>query len=137
LVKLCESQNLGALCRSPLAMGLLSAKYTAQNTAVTGKDIRTSNEEWLAWFKDGKPSPEFLKRREAVRDILCSGGRSLVQGSLAWLWGKSQVLIPIPGFKNAKQAPENAAAMEFGPLTAAQVAEVERLVDFTVKFTDV
>jgi aryl-alcohol dehydrogenase-like predicted oxidoreductase len=51
-----------------------------------------------------------------------------VQGALAWIWARSPAAIPIPGFKTVAQAVENARAMEQGPLTAAQAAEVARLV---------
>lgn len=134
LLRFCEEKNLAVLCRSPLAMGLLSDKYTA-GTELTGGDIRTTRTEWLVWFQDGKPTPEFIKRRDAAREILTSGGRSLVQGALAWLWGKSGQTLPIPGFKNVKQAVENARAMEKGALSPGQVAEVEHLVRFDRKFS--
>jgi len=135
LLDFCENRNLSVLCRSPLAMGLLSAKYDNQSI-LSGKDIRNTDTEWLNWFKNGKPSKEYLARREAAREILTSGGRSLVQGALAWLWGRSRSLIPIPGFKNEKQAVENAAAMEFGALKPEQVQEVESLVGFTPLFKE-
>ena len=35
----------------------------------------------------------------AVREILTSGGRSLVQGAIAWMWGRSSAAIPIPGIR--------------------------------------
>jgi len=133
LLSYCEKENLAILCRSPLAMGLLSEKYNSKSL-LKGKDIRTTDTEWLVWFKDGKPSEEYLKRRDAVREILMSEGRSLVQGALAWLWGKSENLIPIPGFKNEKQAVENVKAMELGPLKKNQVSEIEEIVGFTPLF---
>jgi aryl-alcohol dehydrogenase-like predicted oxidoreductase len=37
-------------------------------------------------------------------------------------------MIPIPGFKSVKQVQDNAGAMEFGPLTDAQVKEVQDIV---------
>ena len=129
IVGYAEERDLAVLCRSPLAMGLLSDKYDA-DTTLRGDDIRATDTEWLAWFKDGKPGPDFLRRRDAAREILRSRGRSTVQGALAWLWGKSTVVIPIPGFKNTAQALENAGAIEKGPLSADQVKEVENLVGF-------
>ena len=52
----------------------------------------------------------------------------MAQGSLAWIWAHSNRTIPIPGFKNVKQATENAKAMEFGPLTEAQMAQVKAIL---------
>jgi aryl-alcohol dehydrogenase-like predicted oxidoreductase len=124
-----EKAGIAALARSPLAMGLLSGRYDG-TTALPGDDVRSTNDEWIVWFKDGRPTPEYLKRLAAVREILTSGGRSMVQGALAWLWARSPALIPIPGAKNRVQARENAAAMRFGPLTRDQMLEVARLTSF-------
>jgi aryl-alcohol dehydrogenase-like predicted oxidoreductase len=63
-----------------------------------------------------------------VREILTSEGRTLAQGALAWLWGRSSQTIPIPGFRNVKQATENAGALAFGPLTPDQMHEIDRLL---------
>ena len=70
-----------------------------------------------------------LSKLESVREILTSSGRTLVQGALAWLWGRSEKTVPIPGFKTVKQAVENAAAMQKGPLAADQMLEIDRILE--------
>jgi aryl-alcohol dehydrogenase-like predicted oxidoreductase len=87
-----------------------------------------SHTPYYVWFKDGKPSEAHLQRLEAVRDVLMSNGRTLAQGALAWIWGRSQRTIPIPGFKTVQQAQENARAMQFGPLTPEQMMEIDILL---------
>ena len=47
----------------------------------------------------GAAGSEFLVDSMAVREILTSGGRSLVQGAIAWMWGRSFAAIPIPGIR--------------------------------------
>jgi aryl-alcohol dehydrogenase-like predicted oxidoreductase len=126
---LCEAEGLAMLCRSPLAMGLLSGKYDG-GAALPKDDVRASNFPWIAWFKDGRATPAFTQRLAAAREVLRSGGRTLVQGALAWIWAKSPAAIPIPGFKSVAQAVENARAMEKGPLGAAEAAEVSRLIGY-------
>lgn len=130
LIAFGEGKGLALLCRSPLAMGLLGGEYTRSDVRLPAGDVRTSNFEWISWFKDGKANPNYARRLEAAREILQSGGRTLVQGALAWLWAKSPNLIPIPGFKSEKQAVENAKAMEKGPLTAEQLRQVAQLVAY-------
>lgn len=130
LIAFGEGKGLALLCRSPLAMGLLSGQYARAGAQLPQGDVRTSNWEWLTWFKDGKANPNYTARLEAAREILTSGGRSLVQGALAWLWAKSPNLVPIPGFKSEKQAVENAKAMEKGPLTQEQMKQVAELVAY-------
>lgn len=124
-----EENELSVLCHSPLAMGLLSGEYLAEKP-LSKNDIRAVNEAWIVWFKDGKPTPEYLNRLEAVREMLTTGGRSLVQGALGWIWAKSPAAIPIPGCMTAAQAIENAGAMRFGPLNDASMKEIERLLPF-------
>lgn len=134
LLSYCEKNGLAAMARSPLAMGLLSGKYS-KDSRLAGEDIRTTGTEWMSFFKHGKPSAEYLDRLDAIREILSSEGRSLVQGALSWLLAKSDNLIPIPGFKNTKQAVENARVLEMKPMSPDQVEEVEKLVNFTPLFT--
>jgi aryl-alcohol dehydrogenase-like predicted oxidoreductase len=128
VVALCEKENLAAINRGPLAMGLLTGKYTAQ-TKPAADDVRgIKSPEWMKYFVGGLPSPEWLKKSEAIRQILTSGGRSLAQGALAWLWSRSPKTVPIPGFRTVAQVTENAAAMSFGPLNTGQMEEIGALV---------
>jgi aryl-alcohol dehydrogenase-like predicted oxidoreductase len=127
MFEVCEEYGLSSINNSPLAMGLLSGKFSA-DSQLSKQDVRGSGHEWVAYFKDGKPRPEFLAQLEAVREILTSKGRSLVQGALAWHWGRSSQSIPIPGFKNSKQLIENADALRFGPLSPEQIAEIDRIL---------
>jgi len=81
----------------------------------------------------GEPYTTAFRQIEALKEVLTSGGRSLVQGCLAWNWAQSDRTIPIPGFRSEKQVRENAEAMQFGPLTTEQVADVNRIFDETQK----
>jgi aryl-alcohol dehydrogenase-like predicted oxidoreductase len=127
LVKFCENNNLASINRSPLAMGFLSGKFTVESL-LSKDDVRGAGHSWVPYFKDGKPVPEFLKMLDSVKEILTSNGRTLVQGALAWIWGKSDSTIPIPGFKTIKQVEENAKAMEFGPLSQGKMNEIDRIL---------
>lgn len=126
----CERNHLGLLARSPLAMGLLGGRYSAQSR-FSADNVRGSGHAWVKYFRDGQPAPEFLRQLDAVREILTSGGRSVAQGALAYLWGKSDRVVPIPGFKSTAQALENATAMQHGPLPAASIRELDALVQRT------
>jgi aryl-alcohol dehydrogenase-like predicted oxidoreductase len=128
MLALCDELNLASINRSPLAMGLLTGKRRAQQPLEAG-DIRSRPPAWLKGFADGAGAdPEWLRRVDALRDVLTSGGRTLAQGALAWLWARSPRTVPIPGFRSVAQAEENAGAIAKGPLTAEQVAEVDRIL---------
>ncbi|MBM4461251.1 MAG: aldo/keto reductase [Chloroflexi bacterium] len=117
----CEAANLGSLNRGPLAMGLLTGKFTADST-LPENDVR------FGWdFKAGTQA-ERLQKLAALRDVLTQDGRTLAQAALGWLWARSGVTIPIPGFKTVGQVAENAAALRRGPLTVEQMQEVEQIL---------
>jgi aryl-alcohol dehydrogenase-like predicted oxidoreductase len=121
----CDRHDLAALCRSPLAMGLLGGRYTAEST-LPATDIRSRNPDWLRWFTDGEPNPDFLNRIDTVRDILTRNGRTLAQGALGWIWARHPRTIPLPGFRNTAQVEDNAGALQHGPLAEEDFAEVQQ-----------
>ncbi|WP_443063015.1 aldo/keto reductase [Streptomyces sp. NBC_00483] len=128
MLALCEEFDLASINRSPLAMGLLTGKFTPGNTLAT-TDIRSAPPAWLPGFAvGGGVDPEWLARVEAARSVLTSRGRTLAQGALAWLWARSPRTVPIPGFRTVAQAEENAGAMEFGPLSAGELTEIDRVL---------
>jgi aryl-alcohol dehydrogenase-like predicted oxidoreductase len=127
MLALCETSDLAAVVRSPLAMGLLSGKYSA-SSQLPENDIRGNAPDWMKYFTAGRPNPDWYRRLEAVRAVLTNHGRTLAQGALAWVWARSPRTIPIPGFKTVQQVEENAAALEFGPLRPEQMREIDALL---------
>ncbi|MCF7808801.1 MAG: aldo/keto reductase [Candidatus Marinimicrobia bacterium] len=129
LIQLCEQEDLAAINRGPLAMGVLTKKY-ASTTEVPIDDVRGKNSpDWMGYFKHGRPNQTFLDMRDSIVEILTSDGRTLAQGALAWLWGRSSKTIPIPGFRTERQVLENVAAMTFGPLSNDQMNEIDQLLN--------
>jgi aryl-alcohol dehydrogenase-like predicted oxidoreductase len=128
MLALCEREDLASINRAPLAMGFLSGKF-GPDSVLPIDDVRGQNGgEWVPYFENGRPKPELLEKVSAVREILTSDGRTPAQGALAWIWGRSERTIPIPGFKTVAQAVENAGAMQYGPLTPAQMDEVAEIL---------
>jgi aryl-alcohol dehydrogenase-like predicted oxidoreductase len=127
VLAVCDELDLTSLNRLPLAMGLLTGKYDA-SSQLPANDIRGIEPEWMKFFRDGRPAPEWLERLAAIREVLTSGGRTLAQGALAWIWARSPRTIPLPGFKTVAQVEENAGALRHGPLTPAQLAEIDELL---------
>jgi aryl-alcohol dehydrogenase-like predicted oxidoreductase len=121
----CDRHELAALCRSPLAMGLLGGRYTADST-LPANDIRGRNPDWLRWFTQGRPNPDFLNRIDTVRGILTRNGRTLAQGALGWIWTRHARTIPLPGFRHIPQVEDNAGALQHGPLPEEDFAEVQQ-----------
>jgi aryl-alcohol dehydrogenase-like predicted oxidoreductase len=122
MLALCEQLNLASVNRSPLARGALTGKYS-KDTVFANTDVRQDE-----WSREHFFTPTF-ERLEAIRDILTSNGRTLAQGALAWIWARSERTIPIPGIRTVAQAQENSGAMAFGPLTAEQMQQIDRLTE--------
>jgi len=70
-----------------------------------------------------------LDKFDAIGSILTSNGCTLVQGALAWLLMRCPRTIPIPGYRNLKQAQENVETLQKGLLTAEQMQEIEILLE--------
>ncbi len=117
----CEEQNLASINRGPLAQGLLTGKFTP-DSRLPENDVRR---DWD--FRTGEQARR-LKVLNEVREVLTAGGRTLAQGAIGWLWARSPVTVPIPGFKTVAQVEENAGALELGPLSPDQMAEIDELL---------
>jgi len=127
MLTLCAEAGLASLNRSPLAMGLLSGKFTTASR-LPGSDVRGAGHPWVKHFKDGMPTPEVLACLEALRDLLTTGGRTPAQGALGWILARSPHTFPIPGFKTEAQVRDNLGALEKGPLPAAVMAEIDAVL---------
>ena len=118
----CDERDLAGLCRQPLRGGMLTGKITAETTFPEDDMRHVVDFSQEGWRK-------MLDRVHAVQDVLASGGRTVAQGALAWIWARGERMIPIPGFRTVDQIKQNAAAMEHGPLTQEQMKEVIDIVE--------
>jgi aryl-alcohol dehydrogenase-like predicted oxidoreductase len=121
MLALCAKHNLAAIIRRPLGQGLLTGKFTA-DSRLPADDVR---HDWD--FTSGEQAVQ-IARLEQLRALLTRDGRSLAQAALGWLWAVSAFTIPIPGFKTVAQVEDNAGALDYGPLSERQVAEIEALL---------
>jgi aryl-alcohol dehydrogenase-like predicted oxidoreductase len=117
----CADFDLAGINKDPLNKGVLTGKFNSTST-FPENDIRS---------RENFSNPDIVKRLRIVddiRDILTSNGRTMAQGALAYIWALDERMVPIPGFKSVQQVTENAGAMQYGPLTEAQVEEVQGIV---------
>lgn len=119
--RLASETDLTIFNRGPLAMGFLTGKYN-RDSKFPSTDVRSAK-----WVDDCMKDP-VLNKLDDLREVLTSGGRTLTQGALAWIWASNERMLPIPGMRNVKQAEENAKAMEFGPLSPVEFKQVEEIM---------
>ena len=122
VLNLCENENLASVNRGPLAMGLLTGKFD-KSSQMPANDVRH------AWdFQQGEQARR-LDKLAQIRDVLTGDGRTLAQAALGWLWARSPVTVPIPGFKTVAQVEDNVGALKRGPLSNEQMREIERILE--------
>jgi aryl-alcohol dehydrogenase-like predicted oxidoreductase len=106
---------------SPLAQGLLSGRYSAENVPA---DVRRFNP-----FFSRKKISRAARVLDALRDIGARHGATRAQVALAWVIRGGNVAA-IPGAKTVRQLEENAAAADL-TLSADETA---RLDDASARF---
>ena len=134
MLAVADRHDLAALCRSPLAMGLLGGRYTA-TSRLPEHDVRGRQPQWLTWFTDGSPTPDLLARAQDVREVLTAAGRTPAQGALAWIWAHHPRAVPLPGFRDTAQVQDNAGALTATAMTAEEHDRVETILGRTPSTT--
>jgi aryl-alcohol dehydrogenase-like predicted oxidoreductase len=111
----CRELGVTLIAYSPLAMGALSGKYSADRPPSGARQLMRA-------FRFGN-----LRRAEPLlrllRDLAKAKGATSSQVALRWLMDRGA--LPIPGAKNAAQAKENAGALHIA-LTPGERDELDR-----------
>ncbi len=123
LLPYCQENGIGVIVRGPLAMGLLTGKYTASDTFPEG-DFRR------AWIDDPAQHEQFLRDLETVDTLrgVVPDGESMAQFALRFVRSHPAVSTVIPGAKDRRQAETNSAAGLRPLLSEQEKAAVDRLV---------
>jgi len=100
----CRRENLGVICYSPMALGLLTGKVTMDRT-FPETDIRSR----MPWYQPANRR-RVLDALEKIRPIADAHGATLAQVAVAWVLARQGVTTALVGARNARQAVENAAA---------------------------
>jgi aryl-alcohol dehydrogenase-like predicted oxidoreductase len=120
MLDLCREQDLASLNRVPLLMGVLTGRWS-RATRLEKSDPRAQ------WFEQ----EQFLKVLACAQQIepfLTSDGRSAVQGALGWIWARSPLAIPVPGFRTMEQMQALVQALQFGPLSSEAMQAIAEQV---------
>ncbi len=120
MLALCREQDLASLNRGPLLMGVLTGRWSPDTKLEEG-DYRAP------WFED-EGFQKVLACAQQLEPYLTSDGRSYVQGALAWIWARSPLAIPIPGFRNMDQMQALVQAQQFGPLPSEAMRAIAERV---------
>ena len=124
----CVSNNLGLLCYSPLAQGLLAGRY-ADADAVPAERARTrhfSKDRPQSRHDEAGCEDETFAAIAGVRAVAERLGHSMADVSLAWLLHQPGVACVLAGASREDQVTRNAAAADI-TLSADDLAELDRV----------
>ena len=118
-----EELNIGFVAFSPLANGLLTAKYDKDSKFDKATDYRSSMPQFTA--------EAFDKNKELIRCLREKADQkhaTPAQLSLAWMLAKKPWIVPIPGTRTYSRLVENARAAEV-ELTPEEGNELDQMLD--------
>lgn len=108
MLDLCREQDLASMNRVPLLMGVLTGRWSPE-TRLSDGDPRAP------WFAQ-EGFLTLLACAQQIKSYLTCNGRSYAQGALGWIWARSPLTIPLPGFRDMEQMQNLIYAQQFGPL---------------------
>ncbi len=111
----CKELGIRFIAYSPLAQGLLTGKYSADNPP---PGVRGSSYAELL-----KKLPPVIK---TLQEVAQTHGKTVSQVALNWIICKGA--LPIPGAKNAKQATDNAGGAGWH-MSDDEVAKLDEVTD--------
>jgi aryl-alcohol dehydrogenase-like predicted oxidoreductase len=115
----CRELGVTLIANQPLANGALTGKFVA---GASPSGFR----RFMPRFR-GKEREAVTPVVDLLREIADAHGRSSAQVAIRWLI-ENDLVLPIPGAKNGRQAADNAAARDFS-ITPAEIEALDRATD--------
>jgi aryl-alcohol dehydrogenase-like predicted oxidoreductase len=117
VLETCRELRITLIAYSPLAMGALTGKYSA---AVKPTGLR----KWIAPNFKAKGMAAVQPIVDLLREIGQRYNKTPSQVALRWLV-ENELVLPIPGAKNGRQAAENVETLAFS-LTLEEIEALDR-----------
>lgn len=118
-----EELHIGFVAFSPMANGLLTARYGKDDKFDPKLDYRSAMPQF---------TPEAAEQNRALlellRDLAEQKRATSAQISLAWMLCKKPYIVPIPGSRKVERMRENAGAAEV-VLSPAEVEALDKALD--------
>lgn len=124
LLTYCGKNNIGVVCYSPMARGLLTGAFSKERVAqLPDEDHRKKSPD----FQDPLFS-NTLELVEKLRPIAERNGRTLSQLAIAWVLRRPEVTSAIVGVRRPSQIEETAPAGDWN-LSDEDIADIQVLLD--------
>ena len=118
-----EELNVGFVAFSPMANGLLTARYGKDDKFDPKLDYRSAMPQFTP--EAAEENRELLR---LLRDLAEQKGATPAQISLTWMLCKKPYIVPIPGSRKVERMRENAGAAD-ATLSAAEVAQIDHILE--------
>jgi aryl-alcohol dehydrogenase-like predicted oxidoreductase len=115
----CQENQIGVIVRGPLAMGILTGKFTEDHT-FPEDDFR---KRWQENADERRVFLQDLGKVEELRPL--TDGRSLAQLALQFVLANPAVSVVIPGAKTGEQLRSNVKAAHLPPLDDEELAQID------------
>jgi len=109
---LCEANDIGILCYSPICQGLLTGKFATADDVPDGRARSRLFSKDRPESRHGEPGceAETFAAIDRIREICAAAGVSMTEAALAWLLARPAVTSVIAGGRTAEQTRQNARA---------------------------
>ena len=118
-----EELNVGFVAFSPMANGLLTARYGKDDKFDPKLDYRSAMPQFTP-----EAAEENRELLELLRNLAEEKHATPAQISLSWMLCKKPYIVPIPGSRKVERMRENAGAAEV-VLSPAEVATLDRILE--------
>jgi aryl-alcohol dehydrogenase-like predicted oxidoreductase len=117
----CIEHDIGVIIRGPLAMGILTGKFTS--------DWTFPEDDWRRrWQETPEERKVFLQDLEKVEKLRpLAEGQTMAQMALQFVMAHPAVTAAIPGAKNTSQLEDNVQAALLPPLTDEELAQIDAI----------
>jgi L-glyceraldehyde 3-phosphate reductase len=118
----CASVGMGVIAFMPLAQGLLTSRYLGGLPS----DSRAASSS--PFLTKGDITAQKLAKIAALNGIAQARGQSLAQMAIAWTLRDERVTSALIGASRPEQVEENVAALGAGPLSAEELAAIDKVL---------
>ena len=118
----CQEHDIGVIVRGPLAMGILTGKFSEESKFGEGdfrRNWHENPEEYQVFLDD-------LQKVNQLREI--AGEKTLAQLALQFVLANPTVTTVIPGAKTVDQLTQNVEVGEMPPLPKQTLAQIDEIV---------
>jgi aryl-alcohol dehydrogenase-like predicted oxidoreductase len=116
----CQVHDVGVIVRGPLAMGILTGKFSPDTQFGEG-DFR---QRWQENPEEHETFLQDLAKVEKLQPIAEAKSCTLAQLALQFVMAHPAVTVAIPGAKTIKQLKDNVATAPLSPLTPDELAQI-------------